>query len=281
MIARTIDGKAIAKARLQEIKAQIDAQSLKPALAVILGNDLEASAIYVEKKIQACAEVGITAHVHRIDPMADAHAFTGLIKTLNIDPNVHGVFVQLPLNNHLDSAHIVQCIAPHKDVDGLTHGNLGRVMANDKSGLVPCTPQGVMHILDAENISPSGKHAVIIGRSLLFGKPMGQLLLNANATVTYCHSKTVDIERITSQADILIAATGQANMVKANWVKDGAVVIDVGITRNADGHLTGDIDFDDVAPKASAITPVPGGVGPMTVACLLSNTVKACVSQSH
>ena len=193
---------------------------------------------------------------------------------MNNDSTVHGIFLQLPVENHLDSNTLIQSISPNKDVDGLTHVNVGRLVAGDH-GLVACTPQGVMEILAHEKIDLSGKHAVIIGRSLLFGKPMGQLLLQANCTVTQCHSRTIDLPSITRQADILIAATGQAKMVKSDWVKNGATVIDVGISKNSDGKMCGDVDCEEVKNVAGAITPVPGGVGPMTVVNLLSNTVKA------
>jgi methylenetetrahydrofolate dehydrogenase (NADP+)/methenyltetrahydrofolate cyclohydrolase len=182
--------------------------------------------------------------------------------------------LQLPLPAHLNANEIIAHIAPKKDVDGLTPINMGYLLS-DQPQMIPCTPQGVMELLNTQCTDLTGKHAVVIGRSLLFGKPMGQLLLNANCTVTHCHSKTVGIKGIAKQADILIAATGRANMINDQWVKDGAIVIDVGITRDEHNKITGDVDFDTVSTIASAITPVPGGVGPMTVACLLKNTAQA------
>ena len=247
-----------------------------PSLAIILANNNPASRIYVDRKIKACKEVGITPVLHELSPSVAQDDIVSLIAQLNSDPSIHGVFVQLPLGDHLKANDIIQQIDPAKDIDGLTARNLGKVMMGDGSGLTPCTPQGVMDILRSLDLDLKGKHAVIIGRSLLFGKPMGQLLLQADCTVTHCHSKTIDLPSITRQADILIAAVGQPKLVQAGWVKDGAVVIDVGINRLDDGSLCGDVDFDTVKVKASAITPVPGGVGPMTVACLLANTVKAC-----
>jgi methylenetetrahydrofolate dehydrogenase (NADP+)/methenyltetrahydrofolate cyclohydrolase len=274
-----INGKAIAKSKRDAIKADIKDNSLSPALAIILANDVEASRIYVHHKIKACEEIGITPRLHELPIETSTDNLIGLIQTLNEEKNIHGIFVQLPLPDHHDSQAVIQSIAPEKDIDGLTVSNLGKVMSDDQTGLTPCTPQGVMSMLAHEKVDLTGKHAVIIGRSLLFGKPMGQLLLNANCTVTYCHSKTIDIQTITKQADILIAATGQPKMVTSEWVKNDAIVIDVGITRLDDGTLSGDVDFDDVSKKATKISPVPGGVGPMTIASLLANTVKACKSQ--
>ena len=276
MNARIIDGKAIAQSKRDSIKQDIKDRNLSPALSIILANDVEASRIYVRRKMKACDEVGIAPHLHEIPVETSTDDLITLIQSLNNDPDIHGIFVQLPLPDHHDTNAIIQSIDPRKDVDGLSALNLGKVMSGDQTGLVPCTPQGVMNILTHENIDLKGKHAVIIGRSLLFGKPMGQLLLNANCTVTQCHSKTINLPSITKQADIVIAAVGQPNMVQANWVKDGAIVIDVGITRLDDGTLSGDVNFDTVKDKVSHITPVPGGVGPMTVASLLANTVKAC-----
>jgi methylenetetrahydrofolate dehydrogenase (NADP+)/methenyltetrahydrofolate cyclohydrolase len=274
-----INGKAIAKSKRDAIKADIKDNSLSPALAIILANDVEASRIYVHHKIKACEEIGITPRLHELPIETSTDNLISLIQTLNEEKNIHGIFVQLPLPDHHDSQAVIQSIAPEKDIDGLTVSNLGKVMSDDQTGLTPCTPQGVMSMLAHEKVDLTGKHAVIIGRSLLFGKPMGQLLLNANCTVTYCHSKTIDIQTITKQADILIAATGQHKMVTSEWVKNDAIVIDVGITRLDDGTLSGDVDFDDVSKKATKISPVPGGVGPMTIASLLANTVKACKSQ--
>lgn len=276
MSARIIDGKAIATTKQNDLKRTIAEQSLSPKLSIILANDNPASQIYVSRKIRVCRDIGIEPVLHQLTTDVSQNELIKLIDTLNNDPSTHGIFLQLPVGDHLDTNELINSIAPHKDVDGLTNINLGKVMAADDSGLAPCTPQGVMEILNHENIALSGKHAVVIGRSLLFGKPMGQLLLNANCTVTYCHSKTQNLSDLTKQADILIAAVGQPKMVKGDWVKNGAIVIDVGINRMHDNSLCGDVDFDTVKDIAKAITPVPGGVGPMTVAYLMTNVVKAC-----
>ena len=276
MTAIIIDGKSIAASKRQSIKHDIDTHNLKPKLAIILASNNPASKIYVSRKIAACKEVGIEPVFHELAENTQAKDIIAIIQTLNNDKSVHGIFLQLPIADSLNANDIIQTIHSDKDVDGLTITNMGKIMSGDDSGLTPCTPQGVMEILNHENIDLTGKHAVIIGRSLLFGKPMGQLLLQANCTVTQCHSKTENLSTITKQADILIAAAGQANMVKGDWVKSSVIVIDVGINRTDDGKITGDVDFETVSQIASAITPVPGGVGPMTVASLLANTVKAC-----
>lgn len=274
MAAKIIDGKALAKTRREQIKKEIADKNLHPRLAIVLANDNPASAIYVKRKIEACEEVGISCTLHKLPDDCNEQDILTTIDMLNRDTNVHGLFLQLPIADHMDSDKIIQSISPNKDVDGLTYTNIGRVVAGQPY-LAPCTPFGVMEMLKNEAIDLNGKHAVIIGRSLLFGKPMGQMLLQANCTVTQCHSKTVDLPSITKQADILIAAVGHAHMVKKDWVKDGATVIDVGINRLENGKITGDVDFETVKDIAGAITPVPGGVGPMTVACLLQNTVIA------
>ena len=275
MTAQILDGKEIAKALRLEIKDIINIKRLRPSLAIILANDHVPSKIYVQRKMAACEEAGITATLHTVAPDQSTDDILDLVERLNNDKNVHGVFLQLPVNPKFDGDKIIQSINPAKDVDGLTHHNMGALVANSAS-LVPCTPQGVMRLLNETGIDLSGKHAVIIGRSLLFGKPMGQLLLHADCTATQCHSKTKDLKSLARQADILICATGQAGMVKQDWVKDNAIVIDVGITQTDDGKIVGDVDFYNVLNVAGHITPVPGGVGPMTVACLLANTVKAC-----
>jgi methylenetetrahydrofolate dehydrogenase (NADP+)/methenyltetrahydrofolate cyclohydrolase len=196
------------------------------------------------------------------------------IEAFNADPNVHGILLQLPVPDHLDSDALIQMISPAKDVDGLTLPNIGALVAG-LDGLVPCTPQGSMHLIKSVTEDLSGKHAVVIGRSLLFGKPMAQLLLAANCTVTMAHSRTKGLDKVCAQADILVAAVGRPKMVKGSWIKPGAIVIDVGINRMDDGKLCGDVDYDEALSVAGAITPVPGGVGPMTIACLLQNTIKA------
>jgi methylenetetrahydrofolate dehydrogenase (NADP+)/methenyltetrahydrofolate cyclohydrolase len=269
-----IDGRAQAKIIKESLKKEIAGQSIIPSLSVILiGND-PASQIYVERKKEAAQEVGIKGQIQRLPESATQQEVIGLIHNLNNDHSVNGILLQLPLPDHLNSHEIINHIDPIKDVDGLTVTNMGKLLSGAPD-MIPCTPQGVFILLHTIYENLCGRHAVIIGRSLLFGKPMGQLLLNADCTVTQCHSKTKNIKDICAQADILIAATGQANMIKADWVKDGAVVIDVGISRDDNNKITGDVDFENVKDKASAITPVPGGVGPMTIACLLKNTVKA------
>jgi methylenetetrahydrofolate dehydrogenase (NADP+)/methenyltetrahydrofolate cyclohydrolase len=275
MVAEIIDGRALSRIINKKTADQIKSMGVTPHLAIILANNTPASRIYVDRKIKACADVGIEPILHDLPATVSEADLLSLISKCNSDPAINGIIVQLPLGDHLNSNRIIQKIDTKKDVDGLTAVNIGKVMVDDENALVPCTPQGVMAILKSIDLDLSGKHAVIIGRSLLFGKPMGQLLLNADCTVTQCHSKTVDLPSLTHQADIVIAAAGQPKIVKADWVKDGAVVIDVGINRMDDGTISGDVDFDAVQHKASYITPVPGGVGPMTVACLLTNTMKA------
>lgn len=286
MSAQIIDGKSIAATYRQEIAQNISAlkeKNIHVGLAVILvGND-PASHVYVGSKIKACAEVGIKSFEHKMADNASAQEIRHVIKNLNMNPEIHGILLQLPLPKHLSEVQesLVQTISPDKDVDGLTTLNAGKLFLGLNDGLVPCTPLGSLKLIQSVERNLSGKHAVVIGRSNLFGKPMAQLLLQENCTVTIAHSRTKNIESICQQADILVAAVGRPQMVKADWVKDGAIVIDVGINRieptpeKPKGYLIGDVDFEAVKNVASAITPVPGGVGPMTIACLLANTVKA------
>ena len=245
-----------------------------PGLAVILIGDDSASDIYVRHKIRACAETGIASFEHRRPAETSEADLLGLIDSLNVDLNVHGILLQLPLPPHLNAAAAIMAIDPAKDVDGLHPLNAGRLISG-LPGLVPCTPQGSLLLVRDAVPDPSGLHAVVLGRSILFGKPMAQLLLAAHCTVTHCHSYSRDLPGLCLQADILVAAIGRAGFVPGDWVKPGATVIDVGITRLADGTLRGDVNFDQAKGVAGAITPVPGGVGPMTIACLLANTVKA------
>ena len=286
MTAQIIDGKAIAADLKSQIKQDVDAlksEGKEVGLAVIIVGDDPASHVYVASKIKACEAAGILSFEQRVDADATEKHIRHLIKNYNGNPLVHGILLQLPLPDHLSDVQesLVQEIAPHKDVDGLTTLNAGKLFLGHQDGHVPCTPQGSMRLIKSVEQNLSGKHAVVIGRSNLFGKPMAQLLLQENCTVTMAHSRTKDIESICKQADILVAAVGRPEMVKADWVKEGAVVIDVGINRQAPkveggkSKLLGDVDFDAVKDIASAITPVPGGVGPMTIACLLANTVKA------
>jgi methylenetetrahydrofolate dehydrogenase (NADP+)/methenyltetrahydrofolate cyclohydrolase len=275
--AQIIDGKLIA-ARLKE-QVAADAAALKakgvaPGLAVILVGDNAASQVYVRNKIATCEKTGLKSFGHFLPASTGAAELLALIKKLNGDKTVHGILLQLPLPDGLDANIMIQAIDPIKDVDGLHPLNAGRLMAG-LPGPVPCTPQGALILIKSVEPKLAGLHAVVIGRSLLFGKPMAQLLLAADCTVTHCHSKTRDLPGLCRTADILVAAIGKAEMVKGDWVKPGAIVIDVGINRQDDGSLTGDVDFDAAAKVARAITPVPGGVGPMTIACLMANTVRA------
>ena len=277
--AQLIDGKAVAAHVRAEVAREVEAlvaargEGARPGLATILVGDDPASAVYVGAKIKACGEAGITS-IHRPLPAgATREQVLALVDELNADPKVSGILCQLPVPGHLDGVEITNRIAPGKDVDGLTIANAGR-LALGMPGLRPCTPAGVMLLLEEAGAALRGARAVVIGRSNLFGKPMGQLLLAADATVTMCHSRTADLPGVCREADILIAAVGRPRMVAAGWVKPGATVIDVGMNRLPDG-LCGDVDFDAVRGVAGAITPVPGGVGPMTIACLLRNTLLA------
>ncbi len=274
--ARTIDGKALAADLRADIARKISGIKTKPGLAVILVGDDPASHVYVGNKIKACKEVGIESFEHRMDANVSASKIRDTIRQLNADPKVHGILMQLPLPEHLskNEDELVQTIAPEKDVDGLTISNVGKLVAG-LPGMVPCTPQGALLLIKSVTKDLAGLNAVVIGRSLLFGKPMAQLLLAENCTVTQAHSKTKKLDEVCRGADILVAAVGRPEMVKREWIKPGAIVIDVGINRLDTGKLTGDVDYNGAAEVAGAITPVPGGVGPMTIACLMANTLKA------
>lgn len=274
-MAQIIDGKALAASLKQEVRDGVSRLGKTPGLAVILVGDDPASRIYVRNKLKACEKAGIKSFESRLPAKVSQNDVAAEIEAFNRNPDVHGILLQLPVPDHLDSGALIQAIDPAKDVDGLTFINQGKLIAGDQSGLVPCTPQGSLHLIKTIEQDLAGKHAVVIGRSLLFGKPMAQLLLAENCTVTQAHSRTRDLAGLCRQADILVAAVGRTEMVKEDWVKDGAIVIDVGINRTEDGKLCGDVDFEAVKDKAAAITPVPGGVGPMTIACLLANTVRA------
>jgi methylenetetrahydrofolate dehydrogenase (NADP+)/methenyltetrahydrofolate cyclohydrolase len=281
-MASIIDGKAIAvqvRERVARDVEQFHAETgRRPGLATVLIGDDPASGIYVGGKQKACKEVGIAGFDHRLPADVPRESVVGLLGELNADPAVSGIIVQLPLPKHLDGTEMTGLVRADKDVDGLTPMSAG-LLALGRPGLRPCTPAGVMRLLSEAGAELQGAEAVVIGRSNLFGKPMAQLLLQANATVTVCHSRTRDLPAVTRRADVLIAAVGQDRMVKRDWVKPGATVIDVGMNRSDDG-LHGDIDFPQVEPVAGAITPVPGGVGPMTIAMLLANTVEAARMQS-
>lgn len=274
-----IDGKLVTKVTREQIKN--DVENLKKlgcpcgiGLAVILVGDDPASQVYVRNKIKACDEVGIKSFLCKLPAESTFDEVAGTISYLNENPDVSGMILQLPLPKHLDENALLDLIDPDKDVDGCHYVQKGRLWTG-RDSLVACTPYGVMKLLDYYNISLEGKNAVVIGRSNLVGKPLAQLLLDRNCTVTICHSRTQNLKNITSQADIVCVAIGRAKFLKGDMVKEGAVVIDVGMDRDENGKLCGDVDFDEVAPKCSFITPVPGGVGPMTVTMLLSNTVKA------
>jgi methylenetetrahydrofolate dehydrogenase (NADP+)/methenyltetrahydrofolate cyclohydrolase len=277
MAARIIDGKALAARVREDVARDVAAFSAqtgrRPGLATILVGDDPASAVYVAGKQKASAEVGIAAFDHRLPADAAEDEVAELIARLNADDDVSGILCQLPVPAHMDGVKLTGMIAPGKDVDGLTPVSAG-LLALGREGLRPCTPVGVMLLLAEAGVELEGAEAVVIGRSNLFGKPMAQLLLGANATVTTCHSRTRDLPAVCRRADVLIAAVGRSEMVRGDWVKPGAVVIDVGMNRTEAG-LTGDVAFAEVAEVASAITPVPGGVGPMTIACLLRNTLQA------
>jgi methylenetetrahydrofolate dehydrogenase (NADP+) / methenyltetrahydrofolate cyclohydrolase len=272
--ATIIDGKAVAARVKAEVAAEIAALDRKPGLATILVGDDPASAVYVRMKREDSAEVGIESFHHEPGGDVSAEELAELIQALNADERVHGILLQLPLPAHLDQDDFISLIDPGKDVDGLTTVNAGLLMHGRPEALVPCTPAGVMELLAESGVELSGARAVVVGRSILVGKPLVQLLLAANATVTQCHSRTRDLPAVCREAEVLIAAVGSPGLVTADMVREGAVVIDVGTNRTDDG-LVGDVDFDAVKELAGEITPVPGGVGPMTRAMLLVNTVKA------
>lgn len=272
-----IDGKAVSAAVKDEVKEQVAALKKDggvPCLAVVLVGDDPASKVYVRNKKRACEYCGIKSLEYILDKTASEQQLLDLIDVLNKEPTVHGILVQLPLPPHINEQKIINAISEHKDVDAFHPANVGRLMTGNPDFL-PCTPAGVMEMLKKYNIETSGKDCVIIGRSNIVGKPMAMLMLMANSTVTICHSKTKNLKEKCLSADILIAAIGKPKFVTADMVKDGAVVIDVGINRTEDGKLCGDVDFDEVSKKASYITPVPGGVGPMTIATLMKNTLTA------
>jgi len=282
MSAQIIDGKAIAAAVQAESAsraAALSARGLQPGLAVIIVGEDPASQVYVRNKIRACEAAGFHSE-HRALPAGTSEAeLLGVIAQLNASTRVHGILVQLPLPKHIDNHRVLEAIDPRKDVDGLHRENAG-LLAQGNPRLVPCTPAGVMRMLQAAGINPWAQHAVIVGASNLVGKPLALLLLRAGATVTICNSKTRDLGHHTRQADILVAAVGKPKYITGNMVKPGAVVIDVGINRGSDGKLVGDVDFDAARQVASQITPVPGGVGPMTIAMLLANTLDAAEAAS-
>jgi methylenetetrahydrofolate dehydrogenase (NADP+)/methenyltetrahydrofolate cyclohydrolase len=274
---RIIDGNPIARTVRQGLRQRVEALralGCVPGLAVVLVGENPVSRIYVRNKIKACAEIGVYSPQVDLPANATEADLLGRIRGLNADPAIHGILVQLPLPGGISGQRVVESIAPHKDVDGFHPCNLG-LLAIGQPRFVPCTPAGVMKILEHEEIPVIGKHAVVVGRSNIVGKPMALLLLQSGATVTICHSKTLDLTEQTRRADLLVVAVGKANLVDKEAVKPGAVVIDVGINRLSDGSLAGDVNKHSVLGIASRLTPVPGGVGPMTIAMLLANTVLA------
>ncbi len=277
MSANIISGKEVAAQLRNEMRLevkQLKKEGIIPHLSVILiGND-PASKSYVRGKEKAAKEIGINSEVIYMDETTTEEVLLKKIKELNETPSIHGILVQLPLPNHIDEQRVIASIDPSKDVDGFHPLNVGKMVLNQDTFL-PCTPHGILKMLQVKEIELQGAHAVIIGRSNIVGKPMGQLLLNEHATVTYCHSRTKNLKEITTQADILIVAVGQAHIIDGSYIKEGATVIDVGVNRIEDGSLTGDVDFASAKEKASYITPVPGGVGPMTITMLLENTIRA------
>ena len=281
MTAQIIDGKLAAQKLCDELSAQINKlpSDNRPSLAVILVGDDAASQIYVRNKQKKAASVGINCQVIELASTIGENALLNIIDELNVDPNIHGIIVQLPLPKHLDEFKIISAINPSKDVDGFTPYNTGLNVYNREDAFISATPLGVLKLLQSTGINLSGKHAVIIGRSNIVGKPMSRLLLNCDCTVTITHSRTQNLSDITRTADILVSACGQPQMIKSDWIKKDVIIMDVGITR-IDGKIYGDVDFDNVKEKASFITPVPGGVGPMTIACLLSNTYEAYLRNS-
>ncbi len=277
MAARILDGKALAaavRASVKETVARLAARGVRPGLAVILAGDNPASAVYVRNKARACEETGVRSEVHRYGADVTERALLDRIAALNADPGVHGILVQLPLPGRINARRVLEAVAPAKDIDGFHFENLGALVAG-QSKLVPCTPAGVMRLIEHAGVTLAGRHAVVIGRSSIVGKPLALLLLQKDATVTICHSKTMELQKLTREADVLVAAVGRPKLVTAAMVKPGACVIDVGINRLPDGTLAGDVDFDAVKNVAGWITPVPGGVGPMTIALLLENCVRA------
>ena len=278
-----IDGKAISAKTKEELKNEVTAlknQGVAVGLAVIIVGDDPASRVYVNNKKKACEMLGIYSEEYALPGDTDMESLLGLIEELNTRKDINGILCQLPLPKHLDEKAVINAISPEKDVDAFHPINVGKIMIGDFDFL-PCTPAGVMRLIDETGVSVEGKNCVVIGRSNIVGKPMAMLLLHRNATVTICHSKTVNLSEITSKADILVAAVGRANFVTPDMVKEGAVVIDVGMNRPADGKLCGDVDFEAVKDKCSYITPVPGGVGPMTISMLMANTVTAAKKQNN
>jgi methylenetetrahydrofolate dehydrogenase (NADP+) / methenyltetrahydrofolate cyclohydrolase len=278
MSARIIDGKAVAAQVRERVRLEVAEMDDKPGLATILVGDDPASRVYVRNKIKACEEVGIVSIHHALEASVPEPELADLIRGLGDDPAVSGILLQLPVPGHIDADAMIELIDPLKDVDGLTTANAGRLVQG-REGLVSCTPAGVIELLDSEGVELRGAEAVVVGRSQLVGRPLASLLLARDATVTMSHSRTRHLAEVCNRADVLVAAVGRPHLITAEMVREGAVVIDVGINRTDEG-LVGDVDFEAVSQKAAAITPVPGGVGPMTIAMLLVNTLKAARLQA-
>jgi methylenetetrahydrofolate dehydrogenase (NADP+)/methenyltetrahydrofolate cyclohydrolase len=279
MPARILDGKALAAQLRASVKPGVErlaARSIRPGLAVVLAGEDPASQTYVRNKIKACADTGVHSDLHQLPGDVAEAALLDRVRMLNQDPRVHGILVQMPLPKQIRAATVLEAISPAKDVDGFHPANLGALVAG-LAGVVPCTPAGIMRMLAAEGVVLEGRSAVVLGRSTIVGKPMALLLLQRDATVTVCHSRTARLADVTRQADVLVAAVGRARFVTAAMVKPGACVIDVGVNRLEDGRLAGDVDFAAVREVAGLLTPVPGGVGPMTVAMLIHNAVNAAL----
>ncbi len=273
-MATIIDGKAISAKVREEIRAEVEKLEEKPGLAVVIVGEDPASKVYVRNKAKGCAEVGFYSEVHELPEDTTENELLDLIEKLNNNDKINGILVQLPLPKHLDEKAVINAIRPEKDVDAFHPVNTGKIMIGDYDFL-PCTPAGVMRLLKETGIEVSGKRCVVVGRSNIVGKPQAMLLLQQNGTVTICHSRTADLKEECRRADILVVAIGRAKFIDADYIKPGAVVIDVGMDRDENGKLCGDVDFESAKEVASAITPVPGGVGPMTIAMLLTNTLKA------
>ncbi len=281
-MAKLIDGKEISaqvKAEVAAAVKELHGNGISVGLAVVIVGDNSASRVYVNNKKKACAEAGILSEEYALPEQTTQQELLALLDKLNADKGINGILVQLPLPGHIDEKTIINAIAPHKDVDAFHPANVGKIMIGDYDFL-PCTPAGIIELLDKSGVDLTGKECVVIGRSNIVGKPMSMLLLHRNATVTICHSRTRDLAAVTRRADVLVVAIGRAKFVTPEMVKPGAVVIDVGMNRDENGKLCGDVEFDTVSETAGMITPVPGGVGPMTIATLLKNTVSAAKLQN-
>lgn len=277
MTAQVLNGNEMSKQIREELKQEIQSltdKGVQPGLAVILVGEDPASKVYVGRKAKTCEQLGVYSEVHKLLESTDENELLELIQQLNNNDRIHGILVQLPLPEHISEKAVIDAISPEKDVDGFHPVNVGNLMIGDGS-LLPCTPAGVIEMIKRSGITIAGKHAVVIGRSNIVGKPVSMLLLREHATVTICHSKTANMKEVAKQADILVVAAGRAKMINKDYIKPGAVVVDVGINRLDNGKLAGDVDYDDVVEVAGHITPVPGGVGPMTITMLIKNTVEA------